>query len=86
VIDLRRFPVINKSGVGVRFIPWEVLIGHENQAMANHSYQTLEMLARRGGLSFEEILAILEDRKFSKDPDAEDKVLAIVKKFSETKS
>jgi hypothetical protein len=49
----------------VTSIPWDVLEPHRNQAAANHCGQTLEKLANRGGCSPEEIVAILEDRKWS---------------------
>lgn len=47
-------------------VPWHILAPHEAQAHKNHS-QSLETLARRGGLSPSEMLAILEDRRF-RDP------------------
>lgn len=43
------------------YIPYEVLIPHEKRAMDNHGGQTLHRLAERGGLSWYEILCILED-------------------------
>lgn len=46
-------------------LPWALIAPHEAQAQANHS-QSLERLAQRGGLSFCEAAAILEDRKWSK--------------------
>ncbi len=45
-------------------IPWEVVKPHAEQAMRNH-YQTLERLAERGGLSWSEMAAVLEDRPWS---------------------
>ncbi len=44
-----------------RFIPWDFVSPHEAQAITNHG-QTLETLARRGGLSPEELYAVLTDR------------------------
>lgn len=46
------------------YIPFGVLILHEEQALRNHG-QTLERLAERGGLGWTEILAILEDRRYT---------------------
>ena len=44
-------------------IPWEVIAPHERQANVNHG-QSLETLARRGGLSPYELLAVLSDQPF----------------------
>jgi len=57
VVEL--FPVMRISVFG--FIPWDIVTPHEAQAKLNHS-QSLETLASRGGLSPEELLAVLEDR------------------------
>jgi hypothetical protein len=73
---LRRFPVLKgPSGDKRRYahwpdtIPWHLLDPHEAQALKNHS-QTLRRLAERGGLSPDEILAVLEDREWHQvDPD-----------------
>nr|WP_295941241.1 hypothetical protein [uncultured Acidovorax sp.] len=46
-------------------LTWTLIEPHRQQAMDNHG-QTLEKLADRGGLSFCEAAAILEDRKWSK--------------------
>jgi hypothetical protein len=43
-------------------IPWELINPHEEQAKANHGGQSLKRLAERGGLSFTEALAVMEDR------------------------
>lgn len=53
----RRFPI-----QGGPSIPWCVIALHENQAMKNHSGQSLERLAERGGLSPSEAVAVLHDR------------------------
>ena len=44
-------------------IPWEVIAPHERQANVNHG-QSLETIARRGGLSPYELLAVLLDQTF----------------------
>lgn len=46
-----KFPVLGKTG-SVKFVKWHLL--SEKQAYANHG-QTLNRLAERGGLSWEEI-------------------------------
>ena len=43
-------------------IPWDMIAPHEAQALVNHCRQTLKELARRGGLSHCEAIAVLEDR------------------------
>ena len=47
----------------IRSIPWTLIAGHEYTAGLNHG-QDLETLARRGGLSSCEAVAILEDSKY----------------------
>ncbi|MCD2164331.1 hypothetical protein [Comamonas koreensis] len=47
-------------------LPWSMIAPHEKQAQANHGGQTLERLAERGGLSFCEAAAIMEDRRWSR--------------------
>lgn len=59
----RRFPIM-----GGPSIPWRMILPHEAQAQANHSGQTLERLAERGGLSPEETLAVLDDVPFFNSP------------------
>lgn len=63
---IKRFPVLsrNRNGWGEdKSVPWEILEPHRAQAMTNHG-QTLERLAERGGLSPEELLAIVLDKPF----------------------
>lgn len=48
-------------------IDWEFLEPHRRQATKNH-YQTLERLAERGGLSADELVAVLEDRPWRDMP------------------
>lgn len=42
-------------------IPWELIEPHEQQALKNHD-QTLDRLAQRGGLSPQEMIAVLSDK------------------------
>lgn len=58
MIENGKYPVIGTKPQ--EYIPHEVLIPHEKQAIYNHS-QTLERLSERGGLSWYEILCILQD-------------------------
>lgn len=61
----RKYPVIGTNPQ--EYIPWEILIPHEEQALQNHG-QTLERLAERGGLDWNEILPILEDKTWRECP------------------
>lgn len=45
-------------------VPWSLIAPHEAQAKQNHGGQSLVELARRGGLSECELIAVLEDRKW----------------------
>ena len=50
-----------------RYVPWMLLAPHEEWARNNHS-QTLERLAERGGLGPDEMMAILEHRRWRSMP------------------
>jgi hypothetical protein len=67
--DPRRFPVMIPYDLAVRgktrlsvTVPWAMVAPHEAQAMSTHR-QTLEELARRGGLSPTELVAVLTDSR-----------------------
>lgn len=77
---MKHFPLMDSKGKPSGIIPWEIIALHEEQAIKNH-YQTLDVLAKRGGLSFEEVLAVLEDRAFEKDSMADVKLNKIVKEY-----
>lgn len=62
--SLRRTPNIRT------IVEWDFVWPHRMQAMKNHT-QTLERLAERGGLSFSELLAVLEDRPYSQIDEEE---------------
>lgn len=64
-------------------IPWDMIASHEAQAQANH-YQTLERLAQRGGLSADEAIAVIEDRKWT-DMDIDDAHEKLTKMTAEFK-
>jgi hypothetical protein len=51
-------------------IPWSLIASHEHQAMRNHG-QSLEVIARRGGLIADEACAVLEDRPWRRMPRAD---------------
>jgi hypothetical protein len=48
-----------------RAIPWDLIAPFEAQALINHD-QSLQRLAERGGLSPDEMLAVMENRKFKR--------------------
>ena len=70
----RRFPVLwqylRKEEAEVRaagcprFVPWDLVAAHAEQAVKNHG-QTVQRLAERGGLSPLELVAVLTDRCWS---------------------
>ncbi len=57
----RIFPI---QGKRIQSIPWAMIAPHEAQALRNHD-QSLEVLARRCGLSASEALDVLADRKWN---------------------
>lgn len=64
---VRQFPIIrtwhSEGAPQPSWIPWELLEPHEDRAVKNHS-QTLEQLAKRGGLDVCEAVAIIENKSF----------------------
>lgn len=64
-------------------VPWSLVEPHAARALSNHG-QPLWKLARRGGLSYDELLAVLEEedlpRNFRRDPQAPHKVMAHMQK------
>jgi len=75
----KRFKVLGTNGKCS--IPWIVIAPHEGQAIYNHG-QNLEMLNSRGGLCWSEMIAVLEDRRYSKMDElvARKKVEDIIRK------
>lgn len=62
----KRFRVLDSHrhrGLIPQSIPWELIEPHREQAMKNH-HQSLEELDRRGGLSVDELFAVLQDRRW----------------------
>lgn len=74
---MKEFPILGTKST----IPWSAIARHDEQAKKNH-YQTLERLAERGGLSWDEALAVLEDRpwKSMRKSEAQSRVLELVKR------
>jgi len=77
----RQFPILGAKDAP-RSIPWRVLAPHEKQAQRNHS-QSLESLARRGGLCWSEAYGVLKGIGWSRLPRGQEEackraVLAIV--------
>lgn len=70
IIQNGKFPVLGTKPQ--EYIPHEVLIPHEKQAVINHG-QTLQTLAERGGLTWYEIIKILKDEKWSTEDIINDK-------------
>jgi len=66
-VEMKRFPVLLTHWERDQYedcpesIPWELIEPHEWQARRNH-YQSLERLAERGGLSPDELVAVMEGR------------------------
>ena len=70
----RQFPLLVGEDVRFRSIPWGLIAPHEKRARNNHG-QSLEILARRGGLSIDEALAVIEDMDIPRRRDAQAAVL-----------
>lgn len=58
----KQFPVLGATG-RIRSVPWRLVEPHTTQAYKNHG-QTLEGLASRGGLSWEELFAVMADENW----------------------
>lgn len=69
-ISERLFPILYTYEEKQRFpswprtVPWAAVEEHAEQANRNHG-QTVQRLAERGGLAPSELLAVLEDRRWS---------------------
>ena len=68
-MDERQFPILTPysrmdkyAGLGLpRGVPWSFIEPHEAQALRNH-HQSLQQLARRGGLDISEMAAVISGR------------------------
>lgn len=65
---MKIFPIIEQSYKSTEHIPYDVIAPHEQQALNNHG-QTLETLAKRGGLGWSEAYAVLTDSEFPRGKD-----------------
>lgn len=72
------YPILNSRPK--QYIPYGLLLVHEHQAWENHG-QSLYQLARRGGLSWAEALAIIEGKKWRDAEHDENTAEAIVRKM-----
>lgn len=75
-----RFPILQSVYNGIKLtVPLEAVEAHARQADINHG-QSVKRLADRGGLSWSELAAVLEDRKWRKMDldDAHETVMRIV--------
>ena len=73
-------PMPIQGGKLLKAVPWNVVQDHEARAMSNHS-QTLDKLARRGGMNPTEMLKIIQDEDlfpFNEDPKAELRLIEII--------
>ena len=63
----RQFPVLGSQyrPGSPRSVPWSMLTPHEPQVLKNHCGQSLDVLARRGGLSPAEIYAVVNGLSWS---------------------
>ena len=79
-MDLKIFPIMESD----KFIPYLLVKAHEAQAYKNHD-QSVDTLALRGGLAYEELYAILRDECFNKNISkdvAENYVSAKIEEFN----
>ena len=58
------FPILSEFHKWRKSVPWSLIAPHEPQAKHNHS-QSLEHLAKRGGLSPRELYAVIKGVKWS---------------------
>lgn len=58
----KQFPVLGNAKI--KSVAWDIVEPHRAQAAKNHGGQSLETLAQRGGLSLDELVAVLADRNW----------------------
>lgn len=59
---MKVFPIMgDKYGVKRGYVPLEFMRRCERRAMLNHGGQTIEELAKRGGLTPQEAMAVVQD-------------------------
>ena len=57
---MNKYPILHSKG---EYIPFEMMLEHEEQCYKNHS-QSVETLAKRGGTTYLETYYILNDSPF----------------------
>lgn len=68
--ERKRFPILKSDEPRRLSIPWDVVAPHQAQAYTNH-WQTLERLASRGGLTYDELWSVIYGLPWAKaDADA----------------
>lgn len=79
----RRFPIMNEGYPECpSSIPWFALDRYSRQVQSNHG-QSLEELAKRGGLDPTELYFVVQSKKYDNNvPDLVEKGVALVKKFN----
>jgi hypothetical protein len=60
---MKTFPILGDDAKRIASVPWELVYAHRATVMANHG-QSIEGLARRGGLDLVELAMVLEDRRW----------------------
>lgn len=66
--EYRRFPLLGRAWSEFSSIPWGMIAPHEARAISNHG-KSLDKLARQGGLSVDETLAVIENRDVPRKRD-----------------
>ena len=69
--ERKKFPILGGRGV---YVDFQLVADHGQQANSNHG-QTVARLAKRGGLSWCELFAVLHNRRWEK-VDANDAMIA----------
>lgn len=66
-VPYRFFPILQlpQHRYIAEYVPYEVVKEHESQAMKNHGGQTVDRLAQRGGLAWDELYCTLTDSPLS---------------------
>ena len=78
---MKKYPILEKNGA---YIPFEMMLEHENQCYINHG-QSVETLARRGGTDYIETFFILHDSKYANNArygtEEYDKKVEVAKRY-----
>lgn len=77
-INTKEFPILMSGSAEPKHtVPWGIFDNHIEQVIRNHG-QSLEELAARGGLSYEEIYFILHDSVFTKPAPSKQEAICFV--------